>query len=52
MLRDYLKEFGVLAFEETFYLPLGRSTAMLLQLKGPRYRQMQDYTLEEARADF
>jgi hypothetical protein len=50
MLRDYSAALGVRPFDEDFYLPDGVAT--LVEMLGPTYPNMREYTLEEARAGY
>lgn len=50
MLRDYAAALGVKAFDEEFYLPDGVAT--LVGKVGPKYPNMREYSLEEARAGY
>jgi len=52
MLRDYLQELDIRAFEEEFYLPPDNNTAMLLERTDARLRNLNEYTLAEARAHY
>lgn len=50
MLERYLKSLGVNAFEESFYLPDGG--AELVEKQGPTAKNLNEFSLEEARAHF
>jgi hypothetical protein len=48
MLRDYLADFGIAAFDETYYLPPDRE-AILIEALGPLPKGARTYSLEEVR---
>ena len=50
MLREYLEELGIRAFDEEFYRP--DDGAILVEKKGWKRLDVREYTLEDARADF
>lgn len=52
MLRDYLQELGIRAFDEDFYLPPEHNRAVLLKRTDLRLPNMKKYTLAEARAHY
>jgi hypothetical protein len=52
MLDRYLKEFGISAFDEDFYLPPGKGDGVLLEKVGPTLPEVTEYTLEQARDGF
>jgi hypothetical protein len=52
LLRRYLAELGLRAFEADFYLPPDKGPAQLIEMQGPRAPDSVEYSLEQARADF
>jgi hypothetical protein len=52
MLREYLLQFGVDAFNEDFYVATPEKPAVLFERTYPRYPDVEECTLEEARAGF
>jgi hypothetical protein len=51
MLAAYLENFGVDAFNQAYYMPLG-SAAVLVARQGPIPKGLREYTLSEARTDY
>lgn len=51
MLQSYLRALGLDPFEESFYLPPPKKTAILVEKVGTPFPGMSEYTLAEARAD-
>lgn len=52
MLDAYLRHMGIHAFDEAFYVATKDNPAILLEVDGPPARDMREYTLAEARADY
>lgn len=52
MLRDYLQELGIRAFQEDYYLPAEDNTAVLLERTDFHLPKLKKYTLAEARAHY
>jgi hypothetical protein len=52
LLAEYLRALGVMAFEENFYMPTERPTALLVERIGPANKNLKEFTLAEVQSKF